>query len=106
MRLRRKSTGNVLLGYSKAYSLRRMDPQAAVAKLVDAGWSELRIAKAARTNQPTINRIKRGASRDCMYSLGVRLVSLAEGLEPTQSPAVASQPAATHPHPTSQQEAA
>lgn len=62
-----------------------MDPQTAVNKLIAAGWSELRIAREAKTNQPTINRIKRGTSRDCMYQLGVRLVVLAEQL-PDEAP--------------------
>lgn len=70
----------------------RMDPKRAVLALIDSGWSEQQIARETATNQATINRIKSGERRDCRYSLGVRLVALAEreaakAQQPTQSEA-------------------
>jgi len=37
-----------------------MTPKEAVQTLVQAGWSEARIARAIGTSQPTVHRIKRG----------------------------------------------
>lgn len=55
-----------------------MEPKEAVEALIGAGWTEHRLAAEVGCKQPTINRIRRGAVRDCMYSLGKKLVSLAE----------------------------
>jgi|GEM_PF-7037081 len=55
-----------------------MDIQTAVKELVDAGWSENRIAEAVGhgTKQPTINRIKLGKTKHPRYELGVLIVEL------------------------------
>lgn len=55
-----------------------MEPKDAVEALIAAGFTEHRLAAEVGCKQPTINRIRRGAVRDCMYSLGKKLVSLAE----------------------------
>jgi IS30 family transposase len=75
-----------------------MDPKAAIEKLIKAGWNEQRLADRVGCKQPTINRIRRGAVRDCMYSLGVKLVALAAEVQDehseTPAPSAAEQRAA------------
>jgi predicted transcriptional regulator len=58
-----------------------MTPTEAVLALLANGQTEASIAKAVETTQPTINRIRRGASQP-NYALGKALVDLAEALPP------------------------
>ena len=58
-----------------------MNPAQAITALLERpDWTEVRIAVAVGTTQPTVNRIKRGASPS--YQVGAALVALAaqEGL--------------------------
>lgn len=57
-----------------------LTPHEAVQRLVQANWSESRIAKAAGTSQPTIHRLKRGIQRTVAFELGTQLVRLAESV--------------------------
>lgn len=73
--------------YANVHKMRRMNPAQAITALLErADWTEVRIAAAVGTTQPTVNRIKRGASPS--YQVGTALVALAahEGLldEPSQ----------------------
>lgn len=58
-----------------------LSPQQAVQALVDAKWSEARIARAVGTSQPTIHRLKRGLQKRVAFDVGMRLVSIAGLLE-------------------------
>lgn len=51
-------------------------PTEAVRELIEAGWSEARIAAKVETSQPTIHRIKNGHSK-IDFTLGCRLIQLA-----------------------------
>lgn len=53
-----------------------MKPADAVSHLLALGWTETDLADHAGTSQPTINRIKHGASPS--YETGKALVDLAE----------------------------
>jgi len=54
-----------------------MSPADAINQLLSLhGWTELRIALEVGTSQPTINRIKKGASP--AYETGVAIVLLAQ----------------------------
>lgn len=55
-------------------------PPEAVKMLVDAGWTEARIAKEAGTSQPTVHRVKNGHAK-VDFNLGVRLIRLAGALQ-------------------------
>lgn len=74
-----------------------MEPKEAVEALIAAGWTEHRLAEQVGCKQPTINRIRRGAVRDCMYSLGKRLVGLAESHSIDRAEACGQQPATPAP---------
>lgn len=63
-----------------------MTPTDAVLALLANGHTEASIAKAVETTQPTINRIRRGASQP-NYALGKALVDLAEALPPVDEQA-------------------
>ncbi|MEB1136037.1 helix-turn-helix domain-containing protein [Xanthomonas campestris pv. campestris] len=54
-------------------------PAQAVLKLVQAGWSESRIAKEVGTSQPTVHRIKHG-QKSVAFGVGLALVRLADSL--------------------------
>lgn len=56
-----------------------MTPHEAVIALVAAGWSESRIAREAKTSQPTIHRIKRGEMpRGPSFAVSQAVIELAE----------------------------
>ncbi|WP_180313790.1 helix-turn-helix domain-containing protein [Xanthomonas hortorum] len=57
-------------------------PTQAVLRLVEAGWSESRIAKEVGTSQPTVHRIKHG-QRSVAFEIGTALVRLATALQKT-----------------------
>ncbi|MBB4726373.1 helix-turn-helix domain-containing protein [Xanthomonas arboricola] len=57
-------------------------PTQAVLRLVEAGWSESRIAKEVGTSQPTIHRIKHG-QRSVAFEIGTALVRLAAASQKT-----------------------
>ncbi|MBB4722720.1 helix-turn-helix domain-containing protein [Xanthomonas euvesicatoria] len=57
-------------------------PAQAVLRLVEAGWSESRIAKEVGTSQPTIHRIKHG-QRSVAFEIGTALVRLAGASQKT-----------------------
>ena len=62
-----------------------MNPSQAIEALLGLPeWTEVRIAEAVGTTQPTINRIKRGASP--AYQTGAAIVALA-GKELSDKPA-------------------
>jgi hypothetical protein len=52
-----------------------MTPRNAISALLANNWTEQMVAAEAGTTQPTINRIKHGASPS--YEVGARLVELA-----------------------------
>lgn len=54
-----------------------ISPQQAVQALVEAKWSEARIARAVGTSQPTIHRLKHGLQKRVAFDVGMRLVSIA-----------------------------
>lgn len=53
-----------------------MQPSEAIVRLLLANWTEVEIASAVGTTQPTINRIKNGKQPN--YALGERIVLLAK----------------------------
>jgi transcriptional regulator with XRE-family HTH domain len=54
-----------------------MKPSDAIQRLLDSQeWTESRIAAEVGTSQPTVNRIKRGASPS--YEVGAAIVALVE----------------------------
>lgn len=74
----------VLTAYAIVYRMLRMTPSLAISRLLDAGWTETGLAEAVGSTQPTINRIKHGASP--LYEVGAALVELARReLEPATS---------------------
>ena len=56
-----------------------MSPSEAIAALVASGLTETAIALTAKTTQPTINKIRRGAMKP-NYEVGKALVDMAEAL--------------------------
>jgi transcriptional regulator with XRE-family HTH domain len=40
------------------------------------GWTETQLAERLETNQPTVNRIKRGRSKSPRFDLATRLIAL------------------------------
>jgi len=48
--------------------------------LVQAKWSEARIAKAVGTSQPTIHRLKHGTQKRVGFEVGTKLVAIAGDL--------------------------
>lgn len=67
------------MAYTTWYSF-PMDIRIAIEELVAAGWSETRIAEALGngTKQPTINRIKRGKTKNPGFELGMAIIRLHE----------------------------
>ena len=58
-----------------------MKPQDAVIRLLNAGWTQVRLADVVGTSQSTIHRIKSGTMhRGVPYELGIALITLAKGL--------------------------
>lgn len=53
-----------------------MTPATAIQTLLASGWTEAKIAAEVGTTQPTINRIKRGATPS--YDVGAAVVALAQ----------------------------
>ncbi len=58
-----------------------MNPQDAVIRLLNSGWTQVRLADVVGTSQSTIHRIKSGTMhRGVPYELAMALIVLAEGL--------------------------
>ncbi|MEV8518634.1 hypothetical protein ABZR86_02440 [Dyella marensis] len=57
-----------------------MTPAEAVHALLERGISEMKIAKAVGCAQVTINRLKRGATADCNFVLGEKLIEYANSI--------------------------
>ncbi len=58
-----------------------MKPQDAVIRLLNAGWTQVRLADVVGTSQSTIHRIKSGTMhRSVPFELAMALITLAEGL--------------------------
>jgi transcriptional regulator with XRE-family HTH domain len=58
-----------------------MKPQDAVIRLLNAGWTQVRLADVVDTSQSTIHRIKSGTMRRGVpFELAMALIALAEGL--------------------------
>ena len=56
-----------------------MTPQDAIHALIDAGWSEARIAREVNVSQPTVHRIKHDQNaRGADWQTGQALILLAE----------------------------
>ena len=49
-----------------------------IKKLIDAGWSQGRIARESGISQPSITRILKGKQNDVHYTKGKKLEELAE----------------------------
>ena len=56
------------------------DPARAVTKLIDCGWTQMRLAAYASTSQSTISQIKNGTEPS--YALGTAMVRLAARAKP------------------------
>lgn len=72
--------------YAEAHIFAPMKPSDAITKLREAGLSEKGIAAAIPVAQSTINRIHRG-DMEPNYTLGKRLIEMAEALPPAESAA-------------------
>jgi transcriptional regulator with XRE-family HTH domain len=69
-----------------------MNPQDAVIRLLNAGWTQARLAQKAGCSQSTIHRIKTGRQpRGASYSVCAALLSLASSLPPEPVVAVDAQ---------------
>lgn len=70
-----------------------MNPQDATIRLLNAGWTQARLAQKAGCSQSTIHRIKTGRQpRGASYSVCAALLSLASSLSPEPVVAVDDQP--------------
>lgn len=59
-------------------------PRQALLSLIQAGWTEARIAAACSTSQSTIHRVKSGTQKTVSFELGTALLELAGATLPVR----------------------
>jgi predicted transcriptional regulator len=58
-----------------------MNPQQAVIRLLNSGWTQINLAHEVGSSQPTIHRIKSGSiRRGVPFELAMALIAMAEAL--------------------------
>jgi transcriptional regulator with XRE-family HTH domain len=73
-----------------------MNPQDAVIRLLNAGWTQARLAQKAGCSQSTIHRIKTGGQpRGASYRVCASVLTLAASLPPEPAVALGAHPELT-----------